>query len=90
MTAEALDPREFTMTSAEAAAELGVSPGRVRQLLMPEETAVLPSLKRGNTRLLRPGDVVRLKARPKHRWDRSSARAAGTPTAPDDSEAVSS
>jgi excisionase family DNA binding protein len=49
------------MTSAEAAERLGVTPGRIRQLLASGE---LRSRKVGGTRLISERDLARLEARP--------------------------
>jgi hypothetical protein len=64
-------PRELLVT-ADVAAILGVSPGRVRQLLERRSDFPRPyAVTRGGVRLWRPADV--------ERWARSADRTVGRP-----------
>ena len=68
------------MTTREAAADLGVSPGRVRQLLLAGQ---LPGEKLGRDWMIRRADVARFKALPPGRTRRPRALKGPPPAAPE-------
>ncbi len=55
-----MDNNDDLMSTKQAAAALGVSVGRIRQLLI---SGALPSIKPGHDRLVRRGDVDALRTR---------------------------